>query len=297
MPAIPVKKQLPTKGLTPTNKPGSLLSRVQPVATRPDRINVSLYGRSKTGKTRLMASFPKPCILIGAEDGTASIIGIKGIDFVRVILDDWEPPKNGAYVRISELSALLEEIESSGKYKSKALDTASALSDLFLADILGLSKVPEQKSWGMAQRDHYTEQSNRLRTFMRQLLNIPGNTIITAHERNFTEENNSSDLIKPTVGSALSASVAGWLNGAVDYVAQTFIREEESTRKVAIPGKKGETRDLKTKTGRAEYCLRIGPHPVYQTGFRLPPGFSLPDVIVDPSYEKIMEVIEGKHNG
>lgn len=30
------------------------------------------------------------------------------------------------------------------------------------------------------------------------------------------------------------------------------------------------------------------------TGFRLPPGFTLPDTITDPSYAKILDLIQGK---
>jgi hypothetical protein len=189
---------------------------------------------------------------------------------------------------LDQLPALIEEIKVSD-YRTIAVDTASALSDLYLAQILGLAKLPEQKSWGMADRQQYAQQGLQLKTFLRMLLDLQQNIVITAHERNFNDEG-GSDLIFPTVGSALSPSVAGWLNGAVDYVCQTFIREGFTTQTMTVGKEKIETQ---TKTGKAEYCLRIGPHPVYQTGFRLPPGYELPDVIVNPTFDKINKIIQG----
>ena len=62
----------------------------------------------------------------------------------------------------------------------------------------------------------------------------------------------------------------------------------EKERKV---GKKTLVR--KTRGKGIEYCLRIGAHPIYMTGFRVPVGTVLPDMIVDPSFEKIDKLIQG----
>jgi hypothetical protein len=41
-----------------------------------------------------------------------------------------------------------------------------------------------------------------------------------------------------------------------------------------------------------EYCLRTEPHEVFQTKFRMP-GDDIPDCIVDPTYDKVVSLING----
>lgn len=273
--------------------PSGVWGRATPVESDPGFLRISTYGRGKTGKTRLISTLPKPIIIIGAEDGTKSIKGLEGVDFMRVILRGNPVPAKGNYVHLDELPAAVSVLGDT-RYKSAAVDTASALQDIILASILGLQELPEQKSWGMATREQYGQCTLQLKTILRRLLDQPLHAMVTAHERNFNDDT-TSDLITPTIGSALSPAAAGWLNGAVDYICQTFIREAEEEQSMIIgAGKSAKEVKTRVKTGGMEYCLRIGPHPVYMTGFRLPPGFTLPDVIVNPTYDKIMEVIRGK---
>ena len=42
-----------------------------------------------------------------------------------------------------------------------------------------------------------------------------------------------------------------------------------------------------------EYCLRTEPHDVYMTKFRRPGGKDLPEVIVNPTYDKVKALIDG----
>mgnify|MGYP000685769143 CR=1 FL=1 len=253
-------------------------------------LHMSLYGRGKTGKTRLISTFPKPIAILGAEDGTKSIQNVDGVYFVRVVLN--KPKQKGVkYILIDELQQFVEEVRDSD-FKTVAVDTASHLQDLYLAQILGLDKIPEQKDWGMATIKEYGELGLKMKTVLWEILGLKQNVVITAHEKNFNEGNESDSLL-PSIGSALGSSTSAWLNGAVDYVCQTFIREE--TKTVKKKGLKGKVIVKKEKTGRCEYCLRTGPSPIYITGFRLPPESILPDVIVNPTYRKIMDVIEGEN--
>lgn len=276
-----VTKYLPPKKKKRSSKSsgGSIVSRIAPVALNQDGIMLSLYGRSKTGKTRLACTFPKPLLLIGTEKGTRSVANVKGVDFVRLQKSE----------EMGELVALLEM----GKYASVALDTAGGLQDVVLKEILGLEDMPVQKSWGFAERSDWQTCGSQVKERLRAMLALSEshgiNVVVIAHERNFSDES-SSDLIFPTVGSALTPSVAGWLNGACDYICQTFIREQTEQKSLKV-GKKSTP--ILRKTGVQEYCLRTGPHPVYMTGFRLPLGRDkLPDVIVNPSCSKIKKLID-----
>lgn len=258
-----------------------VLSRIAPVGTSTKGMKLLVYGRGKTGKTRLFSTFPKPALLVGTEDGTNSIADVKGIDFVQLRESS----------EVDELVRMLAD----GKYKSLCLDTVGGLQDLVLKEVLGLEEIPVQRSWGTARQQDYGTMGVQLKERMRNILSLADSGVlevqVIAHERNFNEEG-SSDLITPTVGAALTPSAAGWLNGACDFVCQTFIREEvaETSQKVA-----GKIIKQKKKTGHAEYCLRIGPHPVYLTGFRTcGKATDLPDCIVDPTYDKIRALIGGR---
>jgi hypothetical protein len=263
-------------------KPAALSSdvvnRVKPLKEVSVGTRFSVYGRGKTGKTRLGCTFPKPLLLIGTEEGTRSVAGVKGVDFVMLKHSE-------------ELEPLVGLVAS--KYKSVVIDNASGLQDLVLKEVLGLADVPVQKSWGIARQQDWGTCAMQMKERLRPVLNLyesGKHVVVIAHERSFTDEGDS-DLIFPTVGSALTPSVTGWLNGAVDYICQTFIREQTKTVTRTI-GTKEST--MQQKTGKKEFCLRVGPHPVYMTGFRLSPGTELPDSIVDPSYNKLVKLINGK---
>lgn len=264
----------------PTHRVASIRERIRPVGETSTGIKLNVYGRGKTGKTRLACSFPKPLLLMGTEDGTKSVAKVSGVDFVRLQGSD----------DLDELLELLGE----GKYKSAVLDHGGGLQDMILKEILGLDDIPVQRSWGMAERSHWMACGAQWKERLSRLLNLADtiglHVVVIAHERNFSEES-TSDVMVPSVGSALTPTVAAWLNGACDYIGQTYIREQQVEKDIKADGK---TIKRKVSTGQKEYCLRVGAHEVFMTGFRLPEGVVLPDSIVNPTYAKIQALIDGK---
>lgn len=278
---MPIAKKQSAQPAVARNGPvESVLDRIAPVQAGTGGIKLCVYGRPKSGKTRVASSFPKPMLIIGTEDGTKSVSTVKGLDFVRIHTAE----------EFTELTNMLR----GGKYKSAALDTAGGLQDIILKEILGLDDIPVQRSWGMAQREHWMACGAQFKERMNPLFNMADqqglNVIVIAHERNFNEES-TSDVMLPTVGAALTPSAAGYVNRECDYICQTYIREAVVEKKTVVAGK--ETM-IKTHTGRKEYCLRVGPHEIFLTGFRLPPGAELPDSLVNPDYTKIATLIAGK---
>lgn len=276
---------------------GGILSRIGPLrATNLGRLRMSLYGEAKTGKTRLAATFPKPLLLIGSEDGVASIAGTKGVDFVQLEVGDV----------CTDFSRIVEALEKGnllhqGKpYATVVLDTASSLRDLRISEILGWTKVPEQKGFGFASMDQWNQCAQNLKDMMKSLLDLTKqsnvNIVIIAHEQVFTpseaEKSRGHENIEVRAGSALGKSTCLWLNKEVDYIAQTLIRNQVQISKSTTDGVEME---VSVPTGRKEYALRVGPHSYYYTGFRLPNGRVLTeDFIIDPTYEKLAALIAGK---
>ncbi len=118
------------------------------------------------------------------------------------------------------------------------------------------------------------------------------NIVCIAQEGNFTDEVGaaSSEIINPSVGPAVGKSVCDFINAECSYIGQTLIREQTENRSTMI---KGKPVPMKVKTGKKEYCLRVGAHEVFQAGFRVQAGVEIQvDFVVNPSYEKIVQIIQ-----
>lgn len=264
------------------NRSGSanILDRITPISKMEQSgLKFSIYGRSGTGKTTIACGFPKPLLLIGTEDGTKSVRTVKGVDFVRVS-------------ESKEINELADHLKNS-KYKSAILDTASALQGMIIKEFLGLSELPTQYSWGMTDQKGWGAIGVQTKERLRSLIDLADthqiNVVVIAQERNFGEDSETF-IITPSVGSALTPGVAGWLSPACDYVCQAFIRQR-SEEKITKVGDK-EVKIHRNLKG-VEYCLRTAAHPVYDTKFRVEKGTPLPEVLVNPEFEDLIKLIQG----
>lgn len=243
-----------------------------------------VYGNTKTGKTRFAATFPKPLLLIGTEDGTKSIEGISGVDFARIYSSE-------------EYDTLIDHARTTAKYRTVVLDTGGGLQDIILKEVLGLDEIPMSKRWGINIEGSswgavVIQTNERLLNALKLSETLGINTIFIAHERSNAESESSTDL-GPSVGPALTPKSAGFLNAQCDYVVQTFKKKKYEIERVEILG---EVQEISKPLDEVDYCLRVGPSPVYTTGFRV--GIwtkTLPPLIYDPSYEKVLEVINGTY--
>jgi len=253
-------------------------------------ITLNVYGRSKTGKTRLACTFPKPLLLIGSEDGTASVRNVKGVDFIRVY-------------KAAEIDQLFDMVRKTSKYKTVCIDHAGGLQDMILKEILGLDELPIQRTFGMAKRDDWMACSAQTKERLNAHLHLAEthsiNAVVIAHERDFSKkgdeaESTASDLERslPQIGAYVQPAVKDWLDGACDYICQTFIRDKVIYEKSVMDD--GSEMLIPITSKDKEYCLRVGPSSVFTTGFRLVDGINLPDAIVNPSYEKIRDLALGK---
>lgn len=266
-------------------KPTGILSRIRPIGFDADEgIHINVYGRSGSGKTTFWATFPKP-ILVAVCSGSSKTGELRSIDtpqyrktISQIVIDT-----------STDLSAVVQYQKQTGKYKTFVLDHVSGFQDLLLTEVVGLPEIPAQLSWGLATQQQYGQVALQAKTYLRALFSLQCNIVVVAQEREFNTDGDS-ELLKPYVASALTPSIAGWLYPACDYMVQTFLRNKTITDIKRVGGKEVK---LTRPTKEVEYCLRTGPDSVYATKFRLPKGTPLPDCIVDPSYEKVMELIQG----
>lgn len=272
---------------------GGVLDRIRPIGFNDDDsgIKIMLYGRSGTGKTTLWGTFPGRTMAIICS-GSDQPGELRSIDTVA----NRKRIEQVVLKTADELPELIQFLRTKrDTYDNVVLDHVSGYYDLVLRGVLGLDDESViNKKFGAITMQQYGEAFTTFKTNVRPLLGLPQNVVMIGQERTFggaeDEGGNLDDAIKPTVGVSLSEKLTGWLNTTVDYLARTFIREEVKTKKVRVAGEVVESR---TKTGKIEYCLHVGPHPTFQTKFRMPGGVG-ETVIVNPTYDSIMALIRGK---
>lgn len=228
-----------------------------------------VYGRSGTGKTHFSSTWPKPILVIDVkEKGTATIRGTDGV-FVRRV-KTWEEFDEG-YWFLAEGS----------KYKTIVIDQVTNLQDLGMQEIRDRhNKSPSD----LFAKNNWGELSGLLKQAIDDFRNLDHmyNVVFIAHERTFDVGDEEDDAIEPSIGARVMPSVGSFLDGAMDSIGSTFIRETWTG--------KG-----KNKKKRVDYCMRIGPHAYYSTKVRRPKKAGpLPDVITDPSYRKVRDLTLGK---
>lgn len=258
-----------------TRKSKSIADKIMAVGDVPNYTAALFYGESGTGKTTVAASFPKPLLVLDLrEKGTETIAKYEGIDVLSI--EDWK-----------EFEEAFWMLDSESKYETVVLDQISALQSL------GMDKIRIDN--GMEPGDTFSKRdwgtlSGMMQTWLlnyRNLWSKEKHIVFLAHQRTFGGDDEAGDnQITPTIGARLSPSVESFVNGAVSTIGNTFIRERYVAENPKKPGK---------KTRYVDYCMRVGPHANFRTKIRKPPDSdAVPDVIVNPTFEKIMRLSRGE---
>lgn len=254
---------------------------------------ILVYGRNKKGKTRFCATAPGVLIL-DPEGGTK-----------------YETKLNPDVWPVSEWSDIEEaygavksgiKSKKTGKpYEWVALDGMTKMLSMAIGfvskqqgerDLARMPNQTDQRTYGMANK-----MVEGVLTNFHSLRNV--GLIMTAQERMETIEN-MEDL-----GDDEDATPAGYmyvpdltkgarapLNQVVDVIGRIYVVRGEFTRKVRVRGGDGKV-VAKEVPVKAERRLWIGPHEMYDTGFRS--EWDLPDFITNPSVPGMVRLIkEGK---
>lgn len=263
----PVKKTLNKSAATPIP--------FVDVEQLPQVLAVLAYGRSGTGKTTLASTFPKPILLLDIrEKGTDSVANVKNL---RV----------GSITQWSEFEEVYWYLSKGDHpYKTVVIDQISQLQDLAINHAMKEDgKDPEKDS---ISKRNWGQAAGLMKTWLlnyRDLIDNGIHVVFLAHDRVSSGDDDGSgeDQIDPVVGARVMPSVGSFLNGAVKIIGNTFIQE---TFQIVN----------KRRVRSVEYGMRIGPHAYFTTKTRSPVGIAAPDVIVDPSYDKLVAVMQGTYS-
>ena len=241
----------------------------------------AIYGRSGSGKTTFAATFPKPILLLDIRDhGTDSIIDEDKLDVKDISsLDDLED--TFYYLK-----------EQPKKYRTIVLDTVTQLQQIFMEEVTANKRKNGRAlgDWGSITRREFGDIAALCKDWINNYRNLTAlgmEIVFIAQERVSTsEEENPDNMLTPEVGPHVFPSVAVQLNANVSIIGNTFIRVKNY--KVIRDGRK-----IEKKT--TQYCLRIGPNPVYTTKIRKPRKIEAPNFIENATYKDVIDIAENSH--
>ena len=231
----------------------------------------AIYGRSGSGKTTFASTFPGPTLLLDIEDrGTDSIRDCAHIDVAKV--EEWE-----------DMEDIYDLVKGKTKYKTVVFDTITQLQLIGANMVLAKKRKPmiESLRWGSLTMQDYGNLAAAMKEMITRFRNLPLEVVFLAQERTSHDESTDDSVITPEVGPALTPSIASHLNACVSIIASTYIKRRRR--------KKGKDTEI-----IATHSMRIGPDPVYTTKVRKPKQIVLPDAIEDPTYQDVIDIIEGR---
>lgn len=219
-----------------------------------------IYGKSNTGKTHIASTFPKPILYIQiGDDGSNTIANVEGIEAISIS-------------NIDDMKSVAEELLKNKKYKTVVVDTFSMfVTEWTSQKVVGKGKRMTQQNWGDLKTD--TEELVKAwgKVARKKIV------VLTCHEGMDSIEG-MEDEIAPDGRPSVSKGARTYLEGMANFGIHTIRISKEVT--------KGSS----TKTV-VKYAADIGPNPYYWTKFQIDPSIKLPERIINPSYEKIMQLI------
>lgn len=237
------------------------LDNVVDISELGQRKLVVLWGKSNTGKTEVGSTWPKPMLYIQVgDDGSNTIAEKEGIKATRA-------------ETVQSLRELLKELTKNkgAKYKSVFIDTFSMITNVWIDEnAVSKSKKMTQQMWGDLKTD--TEELIKLA----HKLALHTWVILSCHEVMDTVDG-MEDEILPDARPSLSKGSRTYLEGMANYGFHTTRLKKEVE-------KNGVEKTL------VKYAMHIGPNPYYWTKLQVAKGVEVPDIMINPSFSKLVKL-------
>ena len=223
-----------------------------------------LWGKSGSGKTHFVGTLPKPLLYIQiGDDGSNTISGVEGIKAIKA----------GTIERLKKIG---EELKSDTKYASVAVDTFSMITNVWIdANAVQKKKHMTQQMWG----DLKIETEEVIKIFHEVAMNHL--VALTCHEATDTIEGMDDEVI-PDFGPSTTRGSRVYIQGMANYGIH-FTK----LKKTVVDKDTGEEKDV------VRYAAHLGANPYYWTKFQIDDSITLPSTMINPSYTKIIKLIQG----
>lgn len=224
----------------------------------------ALYGKSGSGKTELLSTFPKPILYVQiGDDGSNTIADKEGISALRA-------------TSVQHLKEILQEARLNKKYATIAVDTFSLLVNEWTDEnAVKKKKKMTQQMWG----DLKTETEELVKSA--HILASVKIVVLTFHEVLDTIEG-MEDEITPDVRVSLSKGARTYLEAMANYGIHTAILMKEKEQE------DGTTKQIPV------HVAHLAPNPYYWVKTQKPKSVKLPNAMPNPSYDKIMRLLKGE---
>lgn len=224
------------------------------------------WGKSGTGKTLFVSSLPKPLLYIQiGDDGSNTIAKIDGIDAIHADT-------------LERLKALGKELIHDKRYRSVGVDTFSMITNVWIdANATQKKKKMTQQMWG----DLKVETEELIKIYHQ----VAESHIValTCHESNDTIEGMEDEII-PDFRPNTTKGARTYLEGMANYGIHMTKLQKTVTDKTT-----GEEKDV------VRYAAHLGANPYYWTKLQVAADIKIPRVVINPSYDKIIDLIKGGH--
>lgn len=222
-----------------------------------------IYGKSGSGKTHVLSTFPKPLLYVQfGDNGSSTIKNVEGIKVLQIENHEM-------------LLTLYKELKSDKTYKTVAIDTFSLLVNEWIDEnAIQKDKRVTMQMWGDLKTD--TERLIRLSAELAKDRIV----VLTCHEASDVLEG-MEDEILPDIRPSVSKGARTYLEAMSNFGIHTVVKQKEKTNA------DGSTVIVK------QYSAHIGANPFYWTKLQKPANIKSPSVIVNPSYSKIVSITNG----
>jgi hypothetical protein len=237
-----VRKPAPTDDISKISK--RVEKKIVKASEIFDPTKILVYARPKTGKTRLAASAPDVLLVDIKDRGTKSVR--RDIDPNVYPVTQW--------LEIDDIYWYLKE--GNHPYKSVALDGATGMQTLCMNFVLGEAvALDATRDPDMPTRQAWGKVGQLMKTQITNYVNLDMNVIFTALTRVNRSGGEDDDDIggDETIGPAVSPSVAGHLEAAVDIIGYLMKRQVMVKKKGG--GKKKATRKRLILEGSERYLV------------------------------------------
>lgn len=243
--------------------------KIEKLAERDSHANVLVYGEAGVGKTTFASSAPKPILWLESEGGTDSIAleDRKGIDIARV---------TGLETYREALSHLLEHPDD---YQTVVLDSFTETQAGILKEIMRAAVAID------SNRDEFSplfSEWGRLTGVMREIArgfrDLPMHTVITALQREDTDELTGRVKVRPRLSPALADELPGYM----DAVGYMYVKGDVVDAKALKDG---------DEQPAVERIMLLRPTIKHVAKIRAPKGTNPPDYLVGAEFEDLTTLL------
>lgn len=219
------------------------------------------YGLPGSSKTTFINSMPGSVLIIDTDRGLASV----------------EQDERFSVAECTSWNDVIEALSYAKDFDSIAVDHLTNVQELCYKDIMEANHAKKM------QLQHYGEASTRMKALIDELVDLSyqgKNVYVIAQEKNLNIEDVVDENVPAQTVPNLMDSVSKYLTASSRIIGHT----ERVTKSKIVKGEK-KVKDF--------YQVRLAGNPIYTLKVTRKPGLTIPDTMVNPTWEAVVGLTDG----